>query len=119
MNCIASGCMNWLQKNPSVSCHRLPKDPQRLKKWIHVLKRKEVPARASRVCRQHFVETDFAMKGTFDAANGSFRMERSHSSLVTIATPTRSMRSSRRLWCRGYRPTILNIADFGVQQKPE
>ncbi|KAK6302163.1 hypothetical protein J4Q44_G00282160 [Coregonus suidteri] len=78
MNCIAPGCRNWLQKNPSVSYHRLPKDPQLLKKWLHVLKRKDVPARASRIYSQHFAEEDFAMKGTFDAATESFRMERSH-----------------------------------------
>uniref|UniRef100_A0A8K9XDG8 THAP domain-containing protein 1 n=1 Tax=Oncorhynchus mykiss TaxID=8022 RepID=A0A8K9XDG8_ONCMY len=61
MNCIAPGCMNWLQINPSdpsVNYHRLPKDRQFLKKWLHVLKRKDVPARASRICRQHFSEAD-------------------------------------------------------------
>uniref|UniRef100_A0A8C7CID3 THAP domain-containing protein 1 n=1 Tax=Oncorhynchus kisutch TaxID=8019 RepID=A0A8C7CID3_ONCKI len=70
-NCIAPGCRNWLQRNPSVSYHRLPKDPQLLKKWLHVPKRKDVSARASRICSQHFPEEDFEMKGTFDALSAS------------------------------------------------
>ena len=64
-HCIAPGCTNYYYKNSVVSYHRLPvSDKLRLKKWLHVLKRKTIPkAKFSRVCSEHFMDCDFVEKG--------------------------------------------------------
>ena len=77
-HCIAPGCTNYYYKNSVVSYHRLPvSDKLRLKKWLHVLKRKTIPkAKFSRVCSEHFMDCDFVEKGFFNE-DGSFQMKRS------------------------------------------
>ena len=45
------------KKNPEMSFHKIPKNPEMRKKWIRLLKRKGIrdPGPSHRVCSSHFV----------------------------------------------------------------
>lgn len=82
MHCIAPGCSNFYYKNKSVAYHRFPTNGSRLKKWMQVLKRKEFPAMEyARVCSDHFLDSDYAWKGTF--VGGIFQKMKSKELLPT------------------------------------
>ena len=54
--CCVPKCDNNNRKNPELSCHKIPKNPELKKKWVQVLKRKGVLEfnSSNRVCSAHF-----------------------------------------------------------------
>jgi hypothetical protein len=57
--CCIPQCQSNTRKNPELSFHKLPKNPEILKKkWVQLLKRKGVrdPGPSQRVCSMHFVD---------------------------------------------------------------
>ncbi len=55
--CCIPQCDNNNRKNPKMSFHKIPKNPELKKKWVRLLKRKGVrePGSSHRVCSVHFV----------------------------------------------------------------
>lgn len=43
----------------SVKFHYLPKDKKMKKLWVHALKFKKQPSKYTRVCSNHFLESDY------------------------------------------------------------
>ena len=56
--CCIPQCESNNRKNPELSFHKIPKNPELKKKWVRRLKRKGVrePGPSHRVCSLHFVE---------------------------------------------------------------
>ena len=53
-NCSAPGCTNCSEDNKNISFHRLPSKSEEVnKKWLHNLKRKNIPERVF-ICSEHF-----------------------------------------------------------------
>ena len=87
VHCIAPGCVNHYYSNKEVHYHRIPSSKASERKWLHVLKRKEVPDRKfARVCSMHFMDSDYEYKSYFDT-NGQFVRTKS-SYLKPTAYPT-------------------------------
>ena len=55
--CCIPQCDNNNRKNPKMSFHKIPRNPELKKKWVRLLKRKGVrePGSSHRVCSVHFV----------------------------------------------------------------
>ena len=55
--CCIPQCDSNSRKNPEISFHKIPKNPELRKKWIRLLKRKGIrdPGSSHRVCSAHFV----------------------------------------------------------------
>ncbi|KAI5702920.1 hypothetical protein M8J75_005585 [Diaphorina citri] len=60
--CSAYGCSNSSAKgkNPGVTFHKFPLDPERRALWVHAVRRKDwSPSHTARLCSDHFKEEDF------------------------------------------------------------
>ncbi|XP_028407590.1 THAP domain-containing protein 2-like [Dendronephthya gigantea] len=55
--CCIPQCESDSRKNPEMSFHKIPKNPELRKKWVRLLKRKGIrdPGSSHRVCSAHFV----------------------------------------------------------------
>ena len=54
--CCAPGCVNRFSKGSGIKFYRFPVDPERRRRWITALNRKEwQPSEYSWVCSDHFV----------------------------------------------------------------
>lgn len=87
-HCMAPGCTNYYYKNRDCHYHQLPlADTDRLKQWLHNMKRKAAPVNEnSRVCSDHFAVDDYEVEGFFDN-NGVFSYRKT-STLKPTAVPT-------------------------------
>ncbi len=56
--CCIPQCESNNRKNPELSFHKIPNNPELKKKWVQLLKKKGVrePGPSHRVCSMHFVE---------------------------------------------------------------
>ena len=52
-NSSAPGCTNRSEGNKNISFHRLPSKSEEVKKWLHNLKRKNIPETVF-ICSEHF-----------------------------------------------------------------
>ncbi|KAJ8271055.1 hypothetical protein GJAV_G00122250 [Gymnothorax javanicus] len=89
MHCIAPGCQNYFYNNKErVHYHRLPlRNASLLSKWLQKLKRADPPVNSySRVCSDHFLDTDYVFTGCF-LETGEYKSIKS-SKLVDNAAPT-------------------------------
>ncbi|XP_075062026.1 THAP domain-containing protein 1 A-like isoform X2 [Mixophyes fleayi] len=64
MTCVAFGCNNHFAKGCGKQFFRFPmKDPERLSKWIIAIRRKNwKPSASSRICSDHFTDTDYLLR---------------------------------------------------------
>ena len=93
--CSAPGCANHSDKSPDgVSFHSLPlSDPDRLAKWLTLMRREDfIPRPSSRLCSEHFeedcFEPGFLLKREFARGDGSYARKPKRTLKVT-AIPTR------------------------------
>lgn len=71
VHCIAPGCTNHFYNKTTVQYHRLPSNKALLTEWLQVLKLKNVNNSCARVCSEHFVDSDYVRKGSFNS-DGAF-----------------------------------------------
>ena len=55
VSCCAYGCTNRFVKEGTLGFFRFPAEPERRRRWIVAVKRKDwVPKKHTRICGQHF-----------------------------------------------------------------
>lgn len=101
------GCTNYYYSNKDVHYHWLPLvDADRLRKWLQVLKRNNLPDTAfARVCSDHFIDSDYEFKGMF--RDGAYSRQQTSNLTAVACCPSKLNLTSYSL-SMTHRPTSSN-----------